>query len=448
MKKYFGYSILVCILFLLGFLVIDWRIYPYSDKVQKISFFLKRNVITAYNIARDQGFSKVIDQIGKVEISNNIETVFGLQHHLSVKAIDLRTILNPWVENGLMSPGYFRFIKDGPNLLIVTGDGRVYLFDGMNAKALESNLHKNIKDIRYSSIDTKTGEDLSKRLGVKGIHFDSERNLVYVAYHKLLKQPNCYTMGVDVGKVLFPLEKIEFIDYFKGSECKENFNGHESGGKLAKIRDELLLTIGTFDSNQPQAQGGKSEMGSVVEIRNQHKAKILANGLRNTQGLVVARDNVFITSQGPMGGDIFSKVQAGDNFGYPSHSYGFAYEYRDVYKRPMAPQFTEPTFYFTPSIATSPLLFYEKPEFPRFDGKFIIGSLKNRALHIMDYDFMKDRVMSVEEYTLGYRVRDLEADNKGLLYALTDEGFILVISRASSDMKDPDMKSGTKNIAK
>lgn len=436
------YVFFLILFLIIYFIIIDWKIYPYSDAVQKISYSSRRNVVSIYNEIKYNGIIQGLENFktGLNKSVNTDRTVYGIQHHLSVEVIPAKNILTPYFDNQLRSPGYLSHFKES-EFFIVNGAGIIYIFDGniKKFKNIESNLEARIKNQNYIAIDQKSKQDISMRLGVKGLYFNKINKKIYVSYHKKLFNKDCYTMGIDVADVsnTDSNDDLNFKEFFTGNFCQTNLNGHESGGKIAAHDEKIIFTFGSLDSHDTKyANDFSNHLGSVIEINKDGTSKVIAKGLRNPQGLAVVKNGIFLSAQGPMGGDIFTKVNMGDNFGYPSHSYGFDYEYRDIYDRPMSPKFIEPTFYFTPSIAASPLYFYDGPEFTRFKGKFILGSLKNKTLYILDYRNDLNRVLSIEGYEIGERIRDIAMDQTGCLYIISDEGNLLILSRASSDIKD------------
>lgn len=431
-KYMFLVKLVMCVLIgVLLFLVVDWKMYPYSDQVSKASYALKRNIVALKNNIDSNGLVGGLRRFkfGDVYDSDDKFTIFGLKHHIIVERFDFRKELLPYFENGSRPPGYLATMRDG-RILVIAGDGKNYIFEGANLRLVDSNLPELLRNQNYRSINQ--GVDLSKRLGIKGIFYDNSADRVYVAYHKR-KSGGCYSLGIDYAGTNG--NKYIFKEFFKSNACAEDFNGHESGGRLSKLEDDIVLTHGSFDNTDSKVLSSlDNHLGSVLKINPDREAQVIAKGMRNQQGLIVVNGEVFITSHGPMGGDIFTAVKQGDNFGWPTHSYGFDYTHRDSYQKPMRPNFTEPTYYFTPSIAIAPVIFYSGDMFPRFKNTFIVGALKDKSIHILDFDFHDSRVKSVERYDIGYRIRDISFDREGLIYLLTDEGFLLKLRRAASDM--------------
>jgi len=375
-------------------------------------------------------------------ISDQLAT--GLQHGLKIQSIDLSNITKAWGPPNFSSPAYF-FIT-GDNIYIVNNIGELYEYseDGIEKNKIRTNLPNLISNQKYKSIDEKKGDDLSGRLGIKSITYNPDNNFVYVAYHKSIKG-DCYAMAID--RALFSKGEITFQPYYVGNFCRANFNGHDSGGRIGFIGDKVILTIGAYDINLDSRQdeinnlmNPSLEVGAVVEIDSNGKSKILSKGHRNQQGLAVMDSNIFISEQGPMGGDQFIRVKKGDNYGWPFYSYGFDYLYKDIYKRPKNPLFSEPVFYFLPSVATSQMVFYRGNEFPRFNGKFILSSLKAGSLFVLSSNDFSVRVQSIEQYDINHRIRDLLISRSGKILMLTDDAKLLIASRDLSDIPDAVIK--------
>ena len=61
---------------------------------------------------------------------------------------------------------------------------------------------------------------------------------------------------------------------------------------------------------------------------NSSKAEILSTGHRNPQGLLYTSDGYLIaTEHGPSGGDEINLISQGNNYGWPTVSYGENYRY-------------------------------------------------------------------------------------------------------------------------
>jgi len=245
--------------------------------------------------------------INKVSISDILNVrVSGIQHSLSIKEIDLSDITKPWGVPAYSPPAYFFEFND--RFYILTNSGYIWSYssNGHRIGSINSNFPQLLAKQKYISTDSSTGEDISGRFGVRSVGYNPKDGYVYIAYHKELKN-KCYSMGIDKG--LFNEKFIEFKNYYIGNFCRKNFNAHDSGGRLAFLKDQVILTIGAYDINLNSSKDDikdlinpSLEVGAVVTINTDGKSKIISKGHRNQQGLTIANSKIFITEHGPMGG--------------------------------------------------------------------------------------------------------------------------------------------------
>ena len=109
--------------------------------------------------------------------------------------------------------------------------------------------------------------------------------------------------------------------------------------------------------------------------------------------------------------------------------------------------YEEPILYFTPSIGISEIMVYDKDEFHRWKNKTLITSLAENSLFIADIDYEKRYVRSINKIFLGdikiknrrsplnNRIRDIKIDDKGKVWLLTDDYFILYLEKSEYDYK-------------
>ena len=114
-------------------------------------------------------------------------------------------------------------------------------------------------------------------------------------------------------------------------------------------------------------------------------------------------------------------------------------------------EFIKPLYYFTPAIAPSEIIFYEGNEFPKWRNKFIVSTLKNKSLYIMDYDKSQNRILSSERINIGNRIRDLLVLDDGKLMLITDDQKLVIVSsvergkRTFSNIKIPFINEQSSN---
>ena len=374
----------------------------------------------------------------KIQVNNKTEfSIGGFNTNLKVKIIDAKDILKPWYSNDLLSPGYITNIEK-EKFLIITGNGSLYSFFSDKLKLLDSNFSSLLTSKNYLPIKDRT--NLTGRLGVRGLYYDAKSKTIFVAYGLKLQNPNCFTLAIDSAKFEDVNQKIIFSNFYQGKSCSPNPNGHESAGKITRIGDSIFVAFGSFGNydgkkglsdyiSKKDSSNKDWEFGSILKINiNTKKTQVYAKGLRNVEGMESVKDSLFITSHGPYGGDIFSKVEEHDNFGWPEYSYGLSYEnFENIYIKPVPP-YKDPTFYFCPDVGVSAILFYKNKSIPWFKDKFIMATLIDKSFYLLDYSFPLGRIRSVEKYNLGYRIRDLSVGDNGSIYLITDEGAILILS--------------------
>ena len=98
------------------------------------------------------------------------------------------------------------------------------------------------------------------------------------------------------------------------------------------------------------------------------------------------------------------------------------------------PEFTEPMYYFTPSIAVSEIRYYNHEMFPRWKNNLFVSSLKDKSLYRLHYSKKDDRFISGERIEVGHRIRDMLIDTDGSIWLITDDQLIIRISRSVIDI--------------
>ena len=92
-------------------------------------------------------------------------------------------------------------------------------------------------------------------------------------------------------------------------------------------------------------------------------------------------------------------------------------------------------------------MFYNKSYFSRFEGKFLLTSMKTGSLYTIDYDIKTNRVKSYETFKVGERIRDAVVGEEGFIWLLTDSAKMVRLTRAIFDMKDKTNKVTRKPTA-
>mgnify|MGYP005624662723 FL=1 len=440
-KKFFLASIILLSLLTLvltSALMSKWGLPPFDRSFEKTALSLKRMGRSSITTLEEKGtFAALIHMFSGIDeiADSKKETILGVQHVISAQFTPMSPILKTYTET-IAAPGHIADL-DKEHLLIISAGGDVFIFLKVSSELvpLGSNLKMRIDKQEPHLVNPNSGDDISERLTVRDVAYNKNSKTVYVSYFKYNKNYDCFTVAIDKAKFdVNSKSELNFVDFFTPNFCRKS---NAAGGRMDFLGDNVIFTIGGYDSDfESDSKNWNLHIGAVLKISPGGKAKVLAKGLRNSLGLVVALNEIFISENGPMGGDLFTIVKDGDHFGWPTHSYGFTYTQKDKYERPMSPNFSEPSFYFTPGLGTSQLMFYNRSYFSRFRGKFLLTSMKTGSLYAIDYDIKKNRVKSYETFKVGERIRDAAVGEEGFIWLLTDSAKIVRLTRAIFDMKD------------
>jgi glucose/arabinose dehydrogenase len=205
----------------------------------------------------------------------------------------------------------------------------------------------------------------------------------------------------------------------------------------------LFITLGDRFNYSEQAQTLDNHMGKVIRIHtdgtvpednpfvNDKKAlpEIWSYGHRNSQGAAIHPEtgSLWMHEHGPRGGDEINITEPGKNYGWPEASYGSHYSFIPIPDEHKEKGFTEPAYYWTPSIAPSGMLFYSGKAFPEWKGNLFVGALAGMKLVRLELEGNKpvkeENLLQEKEE----RIRDVREGPEGFIYVLTDseEGRIL-----------------------
>jgi glucose/arabinose dehydrogenase len=213
--------------------------------------------------------------------------------------------------------------------------------------------------------------------------------------------------------------------------------------RLLFARDgKLLITADTPGAGDlptgPEPQGLNNLYGKVLRInpdgsvprdnpfraRRGVRPQIYAYGFRDPEGATLdpTTGQLWISENGPRGGDELNLVRAGRNYGFPAISYGLDYQGHLLGTGKLrARGMEQPVYFWTPSMATSGLCIYDGALNPKWRGDIFLGALAARRLVRLHLEGGK---VKEEEHLLmdrGKRLRDVREGPDGALYILTDE---------------------------
>ena len=206
--------------------------------------------------------------------------------------------------------------------------------------------------------------------------------------------------------------------------------------RIVQTPDGRLL-VSTMDATGATAQKLDQLSGKVLRINADGSApasnafaktagarpEIFTLGHRDPDGLTLdkASGQVWLTEHGPRGGDELNRIKGGQNYGYPTISYGRQYDGQLINGgRTAQPRLEQPVYFWDPDIAPSGLTVYRGNMFPAWKGDIFIAALVGKTLVRLE---MKDGKVAGEEPVLSgrcERYRDVSQGPDGALYVLTD----------------------------
>ena len=272
------------------------------------------------------------------------------------------------------------------------------------------------------------------------LHPDFERNqFVYLSYHR----PTAENEGETVlararwsGKALVDLDNI-----FESGTIRTE------GSRIGFGADGMLyMTIsapGTGEdvirSQLPNDYAGKTirlyDDGRIPDD-NPFVGKpgwlpaIYTLGHRNGHSMTLNpwTGELWVTEQGPNGGDEINILEAGANYGWPYVSHGRTYSGPIVSDRTYLEGTKQPVLFWVPSIAVTGMTFYSGRVFTGWERNAFVGGLRYgetpRTGQLQRIEFNEDWEEIRREpmlQALGQRIRDVREGPDGLLYVLTAE---------------------------
>ena len=336
----------------------------------------------------------------------------------------------------------------GNGALLVTGDSKFYWVTDERGALRADPLNISPPIDRAAALASLGKGAREWRLRITDLILDRSLSpaALYVAHQVWNGKQRCFTQRVSVVPLAWssdgrPHSAGTWRSLFESRPCVRPeglYDDSETGGRLAWARDgQLLFTLGTLgfggrDGQLPFSQRSDADYGKILKLDPATgQSTFVSIGHRNPQGLVVAHDGrVWESEHGPQGGDEINLIEQGANYGWPYATYGTSYGAKSWWLNPDAHDhgnYHEPAFVFLPSVAISPLIELTGSEFPHWKGDLLAGSLRSQSLfRVRTRD---DRVIYVESFFVGHRVRDLAELQSGRVIVWSDDGTLIEVSR-------------------
>lgn len=257
-------------------------------------------------------------------------------------------------------------------------------------------------------------------------------NLVYLSYVGNDKRK--YGTEVVYGR----LEGNQLVDtkvIFKA--LPKSRGGRHFGSRLAFDQYNMLyISLGDRGSKET-AQRLTEHPGSIIRLHDDGKVpgdnpfvndinalpEIYSYGHRNVQGMTFDKqtNTLWAHEHGPQGGDELNQIFSGQNYGWPTITYGVNYgSGTSIGIGTDNPGMLQPVTYWDPSIAPSGLLVVDGEKYPNWQNNLLVGALKFQLVARLE---MEDNTVTHEERILSKklgRIRDIKQSPDGFIYLLTD----------------------------
>lgn len=334
---------------------------------------------------------------------------------------------------GLQKPWGLTRLPNG-DLIITERNGQLRRWDGSSLSKAFSGLPEVLYIGQGGLLDVKAHPD-----------FVTNKTL-YFTYSAGTNQQN----GTYLAKATLEnngLKNVEVL--FKPQLMKQG--GYHYAGRIEFLEDNsLIFGIGDGYSYKEHAQKLDSHLGKLIRLNpdgqvpkdnpfiNQANAlpELYSYGHRNPQGLSfdVKRKILFSNEHGPKGGDEINIIEPKRNYGWPAITYGVDYSGEIISEHTSKPKMEQPLVNWTPSIAPSSMVVYYGDAFSQLNGHLLNTTLKYQELRIVELagenaNNIKVKSQSTHLKHLGERIRDIELDENGNIYLLTDSGKLLKLSK-------------------
>ena len=226
--------------------------------------------------------------------------------------------------------------------------------------------------------------------GLLGILLDPDfatNRKLYLSYSKDMGETN--TTAVISATLADDASGLSDVtEIFLGEARETTFH---YGSRMAFLPDgSLIVTLGDGyrymeDSQDPNLLHGKiarimpdgSVPGDNPFADGGGHAAVWSYGHRNVQGLVyhAASGALFAHEHGPKGGDELNVIAPGNNYGWPTITYGINYDGTIITDETEAPGMEQPDVKWVPSIAPSGMAVVETAGFDDWSGDLLIGAM-------------------------------------------------------------------------
>lgn len=284
------------------------------------------------------------------------------------------------------------------------------------------------------------------RAGLMGIALHpGDDSLVYLSYHKPIVTNEEPDQKVTLARGRLVEDRlVEVQDIFTTRDSDQAIS---ASAIMFAPDGKLMMTVGgavAYQGIGELAQDPLSHYGKLLRLNDDGSApadnpfvasgeflpEVYTVGNRNQLGLTVHPETgeMWVSDNGPQGGDEVNIIRAGKNYGWPVASYSRMYRGDWVTPTPWRGEFESPVALWWPSIATSAITFYTGDKVPAWQGNLFVGSmmvgripetghLERIVFNTRGEEIRREALLR----ELHQRVIDVKQGPDGYLYLLTDE---------------------------
>jgi aldose sugar dehydrogenase len=223
-------------------------------------------------------------------------------------------------------------------------------------------------------------------------------------------------------------ELINEVDLITGIRAYDAHNG----SRLMFLPDNTLLMSTGEQYIDEEAQDMSSLSGKYLRLNADGTipsdnpfpgSYVFTLGHRNSQGIVMLPNGkILISEHGPSTDDEISVLSAGQNYGWP-YIHGFCDENfeQDACDDGI---YTEPIHAWTPTIATSDLVYYQNPAFPEWNNRLLVTTLNGQRLVTLELNNGETDVLDEDAYFQNQfgRLRDIAIGPNNEIFLATNQG--------------------------
>jgi len=217
--------------------------------------------------------------------------------------------------------------------------------------------------------------------------------------------------------------------------------GQHFGGRIAFDNDNYVyLSVGDR-AGRDEVQSLSNHRGKIFRLHDDGRVpqnnpfvntlnaapEIWSYGHRNPQGMEKhpVTGEIWSHEHGPRGGDELNRIVAGQNYGWPTVTYGVNYSGTKITNETSRPDMMSPATYWDPSIAPCGMAIVHGDKYPTWQGNILVGALKFQQIRRVEITDGKVQHQEVLLDGIG-RVRAIEQGADGYLYVAVESGGKLI----------------------